>query len=75
MAYGVVPTCKYGHGDLVLQHPAKAPNTLHSEPGSFFVGSIFANNIALGNGFSLDIWKCSQCSYLEFHDFEPSKQS
>lgn len=69
MATGVTPTCRYGHGDLVL---ARAPGAL---PNLFFVPVILGlGQVNLGAGYVFELWKCAQCSYIEHHDREPTAE-
>jgi hypothetical protein len=66
MATGVTPTCRYGHGDLVL---APAPGAL---PNLFFVPVIVGlGRVNFGAGYAFELWQCTECSYIEHHDREP----
>jgi hypothetical protein len=67
MATGVTPTCRYGHGNLVL---ARAPGSM---PNLFFVPVILElGQVNFGAGYVFELWKCADCSDIEHHDRAPT---
>lgn len=70
MAYGIIPTCRYGHGQLVLQKDPQVPN----HDGGFMGMTTSKDTVIPGRGFILQIWQCVQCSYLELHDHDLPKE-
>jgi hypothetical protein len=63
MAKDVVPTCRYGHGQLIRCQLEKE----NAESGIYFVPT--EHGLAdMSQGFLFEIWKCQRCSYLELHD-------
>jgi hypothetical protein len=75
MANDVTPTCRYGHGDLMLARPPAAmPQLIPSNDRTigFFVPVILGSGqVNFGAGYVFELWKCAQCSYIEHHDREP----
>lgn len=65
MAYGIEPGCRYGHGALVRQTDPQYVN----HAGSFMAPTTINDKIQILRGYMFEIWKCTQCSYLELHDF------
>jgi hypothetical protein len=71
------PTCRYGHGELELQNTA-------SEDSRWVIGQLDSRTMRayslLDGGpeyqpfspvvFSLNIYRCSKCGYLELFDDE-----
>jgi hypothetical protein len=65
MAAKITPTCRYNHGNLVLQK-SDQPKT-----GNAYSVDSFPPRHVAGQGqevYSFVIYKCPVCSYLEFHD-------
>jgi hypothetical protein len=70
MADNIIPTCKYGHGNLERQNA-------HSKEGLFFKVDTFPPLPSIDSTgafipaivvYSFAIYKCPKCSYMEFHD-------
>lgn len=70
MAYGVKPDCRYGHGPLEKQSDPQFSN----HDGGFMAMTAVGDKLMPVRGFILQIWKCVQCSYLELHDHDPTKE-
>lgn len=64
------PTCRYGHGDLEMVTVGQTAEYIapYSRPlqGIGLTSRLVTIPV---NGFSFHIFKCTKCSYLEFHDF------
>jgi hypothetical protein len=75
MAWGVKPDCRYGHGPLELSIIQPMPGDAPGMQSAFFVPAVLATKttltVDLGRGFSCEIWECTKCSYIEFHDADP----
>lgn len=76
MPTGITPTCRYGHGELMLARlPEAAPGlTPPDERGiGFFVPVMLTfGRVNLGAGYVFQLWKCGKCSYIEHHDSQPT---
>lgn len=76
MATGVTPTCRYGHGDLVLARPPESMPKLappNDQSIGFFVPVMLGfGQVNFGAGYVFELWKCTKCSYIEHHDREPT---
>ncbi len=78
MAYVVEPTCRYGHGELVLQIAKLGPKRRDSSrfiSPCFSISPIGIPAVLEDFGFIFEIWKCPQCSYIEIHDTDPDDVS
>jgi hypothetical protein len=75
MVTGITPNCRYGHGDLVLARPPEAgpkPGPPNDRSSGFFVPVILGfGQVNFGAGYVFELWRCTQCSYLEQPDREP----
>jgi hypothetical protein len=61
-------TCRYGHGDLHKIDGVWSFEGVNWEPymhGDKVVGRLPAPN---GNGFTVCLWRCSVCHYVEMSD-------
>jgi hypothetical protein len=61
---GIVPTCRYGHGDLV-HVPA-----IEGLPRWALIPEVHAASSLI---FSGHLFVCRQCGYTEFFDDEPGR--
>lgn len=80
----VTPTCRYGHGDLEVANEGHDTNThrwtlLGVTSQSFVAGSSVGTPLTStgpsGNVFTLALYRCPVCGYLEMFDDEASHGS
>lgn len=63
----IIPTCRYGHGNLERQHMDQEENQLF-KVDPFPIRIIDLENPADHYVFSFSIYKCPKCTYMELHD-------
>jgi hypothetical protein len=68
MAYNVSPECRYNHGQMIKMAPIPRLSSQATQPASYFICSVYGEQVDMGSGFTLEIWKCRVCSYIELHD-------
>jgi len=70
MAENIIPTCKYGHGDLKRQNADSKDGLLFKVdtfppfPSKDPSGAIIPGFVV----YSFALYKCPKCSYIELHD-------
>jgi len=58
----MTPTCRYGHGEL------RQATGEDGEPAEWFMPQVRAGKVAPGYGYTVQVWECGQCGYVELRD-------
>lgn len=64
MPSSITPICQYGHGNL-----KRAPGE-DGEPGNYIMPEVRRGIASPGYGYHIEVWECTECSYVELHDGE-----